>query len=348
MYENLTVETIKNNILSRITTDIDLREGSFTNDMISTVAYEIWKNYQALDAILPIIFVDESSGEYIDKRCTEYGITRKPGTKASAVITVTGTNGTVILKGKVFLTIEGLEFILDHDINITEGTAIGTVTAQEIGDKYNVASGMITRQFVNQSGISTVSNAMAAGGTDQESDAALVTRLYTFMQKPATSGNANQYRQWALEVPGVGDAKVFPLWDGPGTVKIVIVDANKQPASSTIINSSLDYVETVRPIGATVTVESAVGKEIDLEAVVILAPGYNLETVSTDFTNFINNYFKSIAFTTAYVSHAKIGTLLLGTDGVIDYSDLHLNGSSANVLLLDNEIPLLDSLSLEV
>ncbi|MDF2844791.1 MAG: putative phage Mu protein -like protein [Herbinix sp.] len=348
MYENLTVEAIKNNILGRITTDIDLREGSFTNDMISAVAYEIWKNYQSLDAILPIIYVDSTSGEYIDKRCTEYGITRKSGTKATAILTITGTNGTVIPKGKVFLTAEGFEFILDNDISITGGTANGTVTAEEIGDKYNVAPGMITRQFVNQSGISTVSNAIATGGTDQESDAALVTRLYNFIQKPATSGNANQYRQWAMEVPGVGDAIVFPLWDGPGTVKIVIVDANKQPASSTIVNNTLDYIENVRPIGATIAVESGVGKDIDITAVAMLAPGYNLETISTNFINSVNQYFKSIAFTTSYVSHAKIGTLLLGTEGIIDYSDLHLNGSSANVLLLDNEIPLLDNLSLEV
>lgn len=38
---------------------------------------------------------------------------------------------------------------------------------------------------------------------------------------------AYHYMQWALEVPGVGAAKVFPLRNGLGTVMILIVNSNK-------------------------------------------------------------------------------------------------------------------------
>ena len=49
-------------------------------------------------------------------------------------------------------------------------------------------------------------------------------RFYEKVRLPATSGNAYHYQQWALEVSGVGAAKVFPLDNGPGTVGILVVD----------------------------------------------------------------------------------------------------------------------------
>ena len=115
MYEDYTVETIKDDMISRLGTDINTSEGSFTNDMISGVAYEIWKYYQALNAIVPIAYVDETSGEYIDKRCAEYGITRKSGSKATTTLTFSGTDNTTIESGKVFLTSDGLQFETDDE-----------------------------------------------------------------------------------------------------------------------------------------------------------------------------------------------------------------------------------------
>lgn len=348
MYDAITVEDIKEEILSRISTNIDTREGSFTNDMISAIAYEIWNTYQSLDAIIPIAFVDETSGEYIDKRCAEYGIKRKPGTVASTTLTLSGTDGTLITKGKVFMTEEGLEYLTDDDVIIVEGTAIVDATASGIGEDYNVPEGAIIRQFSNLSGLSSVTSTEATGGTNPETDVALVKRLYDHLQKPATSGNAAHYRQWALEVPGCGDAKVFPLWDGPGTVKVVIIDSNKHPATETLVASVAEHIENVRPIGAIITVVSGVSKIIDLSAKITLAPGYSLQSVTEVYSKALIEHFKGITFTSSYISHAKVGNILLGIEGVIDYSNLLINNSSVNILLANEEAPILGTVDLEV
>ncbi len=55
------------------------------------------------------------------------------------------------------------------------------------------------------------------------------------MRREAVSANKQHYKQWAEELDGVGRAKVFPLWDGDGTVKIVVTDANMQPASDVLL-----------------------------------------------------------------------------------------------------------------
>ena len=35
------------------------------------------------------------------------------------------------------------------------------------------------------------------------------------------AGNKYHYREWALEVTGVGDAKIFPRYNGPLSIKVV-------------------------------------------------------------------------------------------------------------------------------
>jgi len=342
MYEDLTVESIKSDIIGRLSTDIDTREGSFTNDMISAVAYEIWKAYQSLNAIIPIAFVDETSGEYIDKRCAEYGIKRKTGTKAKVTLTLTGTDGTTVPAGKVFLTPDGLQFKTDETVTITNGTATVSATAVEIGKEYNVAAGTITKQLVNISGLTAVTNDEAAtGGTDAETDAALVKRLYEYLQKPATSGNVAHYRQWALEVDGVGTAKVFPLWNGPGTVKVLIVGSNNEPVDSTIIANCAAHIEKNRPIGATVTVESAEGLPINVAATVIIDSTTTVERVKTSFEAVLKEYLKSIAFDKYTLVYNRIAYMLLDIDGVTDYTFLTINGGTSNITIADNQVPVI-------
>ena len=52
-------------------------------------------------------------------------------------------------------------------------------------------------------------------------------RFTEYVSHPITSGNKWQYISWAKSVDGVGDAKCLPLWNGAGTVKVIIVDSGK-------------------------------------------------------------------------------------------------------------------------
>lgn len=343
MYEHYTVEAIKSDILSRLNTDINTSEGSYTSDMVSTVAHEIWKYYQALDAVVPIVYIDETSGEYIDKRCAEYGIKRKPGIKATSKLTFTGIDNTKIEAGKVFLTAEGLQFETDSSVTITGGMATVSATAAEIGDEYNVDAGTITYQIVTVSGLISVTNTKAVGGTDEETDAALVARFYDFLQNPSTSGNASHYRQWALAVDGVGAAKVTPLWDGPGTVKVLITGDDNMPVDSTIVDNCALNIEANRPIGATVAVKSAEGLEVNVSAAVEIDTSTTVSAVEAAFTLALDSFLKSISFSKYTILYNRVAAMLLGIDGVINYSELTINGETENVTIGSDQVPVLGS-----
>ena len=66
MYEDITAESIRENILDAMPESIDKREGSYTSDMVAPMSVELWKLYTALNAVIPIAFIDETSGEYIE------------------------------------------------------------------------------------------------------------------------------------------------------------------------------------------------------------------------------------------------------------------------------------------
>ncbi len=68
-YDSITPESIKTEMLAELKAKgfyIDTREGSYTNTLVSTAAYQIFKLYQQFPKQLSMVFPDENAGEYID------------------------------------------------------------------------------------------------------------------------------------------------------------------------------------------------------------------------------------------------------------------------------------------
>lgn len=349
MFESYSVEDIKNDILSKIT-EMDTREGSFANTLISPVSYKIWEMLQSLNAVIPIAFVDETSGEYIDKRAGEFGLKRKKGTKAKANMTFTGKASAVINAGNVFLTDDGYEYILENNVTIaSNGKGEGVVVAMEAGEVYNTPINTITNLYKTLPGLTAVTNSTAAiGGTNDETDESFVNRLYEYWQIPATSGNAFHYKQWAKEVDGVGDAKIFPLWNGNGTVKVIIASSEMLSCGEEIVKNCKAHIEELRPIGATVTVESVLEKSINISCSCTLNGSVSIDDIKLNIEKKVKEYFKNISFNESTLLYNRIGYIVMDTQGVSDFSNLTINDVTENILIADNEVPVLGELVVNV
>lgn len=361
MYEDITVEGIKQRIIARLTTALDTREGSHTNEEISAVAAELAECYHVWDSLLPQFYLDEGSGRYIDKQAAVVGITRKEGTAASCSITFTGSDSASVPAGTPFYTAAGLAFYLSESITISSGTAVGLLVAAETGDIYNIGEGEIVKTLRNYSGISGYANGAAAGGTDAESDEALLTRYLERMRRTATSGNPYHYQQWALEVAGVGASRVISKWDGPGTVKVVLAGPDMGPVAEPITAACAAYIERQRPVGAEVTVTSARVRNISVTAAVAVDGSTSRETVAAEFQAAVEVYLSGLAASAfagnvdlqleemgdkAYtVLYNRIAYLLLSVSGVTDYEALTVNGGSANITVAADEVPVLTGVS---
>jgi len=188
-------------------------------------------------------------------------------------------------------------------------------------------------------------------GTDIESDEALYNRIIAKVQHPATSGNIYHYEQWALEVNGIGGAKTQDTWNGNGTVRVIVIDSNKQVASSTLVNNVAAHIEENRPVGAIVTTISATAKTINIVVDVQKNSAFTNQQVTDSVTQQISAYIKSLPFkqdTTAQVSYARIGDAIFDSDVVSDYSNLMVNNGVANVSVADTEIAILGTVTVNV
>ncbi len=349
MYETLTPEVIRQDILDRIEDEtLSKNEGSVLWHTVSAVAYRIWETYQAMNALIPIAYVDDTSGEYLEKRCGEVGIVRKAGTKATCTVSLTGSNGLIIPAGTVFATANGLSFLLDEAVTLSDGTGEGALTAEEEGASYNIAAAALSTMQTAISGLTGYTNTAAAGGADEETDEELYARLQDYWLKPVTSGNANEYEAWAKSVAGVGYAKVLPLWNGPGTVKVVIANEDMEPVDGAVIVRCGSYIEPLHPIGASVTVVSATGVWLDIAATVATEGDVDETTIADEFSSVFRAYVITGAMQEGIVRYYRIMKCLLLCDGVIDITGLTVNSNTDNILLSDTEIPLLGEVAITI
>jgi uncharacterized phage protein gp47/JayE len=335
MFEEMTYENIMADMLSRITNDVDKREGSPIYMALGPCAYKLAEIYFMLNYFINLVSGDTAVAEYLDRVVADYGITRKPATYAVRKIVTTaavdigtrwGLNDTV------------------YKITDLISANVYKAVCEQLGEIGNIYSGQLDN-IDNVNGVTATLTDIITVGTDEETDDNLRTRFYAQIQAPSTSGNAANYVEWALEVAGVGDAKVFPIWNGPGTVKVLIVDSNME-VDGTLEQAVATHIELVRPIGATVTVDSPTEKTINVSSNLVLDSSKTLAEVITAFTNAFKEYLKSMVFETYTVSYARIGSILLATAGVEDYSNLLVNTDTANIIIADGEMPIAGTITL--
>ncbi|WP_312643984.1 baseplate J/gp47 family protein [Hydrogenoanaerobacterium sp.] len=342
MFDNITPESIEQNVYAAMETDIDTREGSFIQEMTAAMALEMYKVYTGMRETIPLFYVDKTSGKYIDKQAGWYNITRKKGTKAQAVLTIKGTDGTRIPAGTIFTTTDGLQFITVADAVLSSGLATVLAEAQEVGAQYNVEADKITQQYVSIPGVTSVTNTAAVkGGTDPESDESLVNRLDAYRKKPPTSGNEYHYEQWALEVNGVGAARIFPAAHGGGTVKVLIAGPDRKPVDSVVVTACAEHIEKNRPVCVGVTVVNAEELKIEIAAEVQVESKTTPQEVQAKFAVSLSEYLRGIAFERYEIPFNRIAYMLLDVDGVIDYTALTVNGSTDNVMIGEDQVPIL-------
>lgn len=340
----MTLEDRLDLMLAFLPDDYDTSVGSFFYDILYPVAEKLTELESNVESMPDKVFALTATGEYLDRRAAEQGIERTYATYAEGILTITGDPGSIVHDGSLAAT-EDILFSTQETVTIPD---TGTITVRAVcaipGVRGNVAAGTITRFPISLPGLRSVTNVEPfTGGYDAESDDNLRERYFEKVSRPNASGNKNDYIKWAKEVAGVGDVQVIPLWDGPGTVKVVITDSNIQPADEELLDEVASHIEESRPIGASVTVVSAASLTINISAK--LAKQSDLD-VQDEVESALKEYLSEYALEKEYVSYARIGSLILSIAGIEDYSELKVNNGTANVEIPDGSVPVLGSVVL--
>lgn len=224
--------------------------------------------YGYLDFLSRQILPDTAEAEYLARWASIWGIQRKAASVARGDVVFTGQNGVVIPAGTQLSRIDGALY---------ETTSVGTI-----------AGGIATVAFASiDAGAGTAPAALAtltlttpvaglnaqatvgiepADGSDEEDDESLLSRLLTRIQQPPKGGAKSDYEAWALQVPGVTRAWVFPAWMGIGTVGVTFAMDGRENIIP--LQADLDAVEAhidvLRPVTAGLVVFAPTPQPINL------------------------------------------------------------------------------------
>ena len=304
MFENQTYETIRSRILDNTNINIDKREGSFLSNMVSALAEELAKAYINMSDILSLGFIDDTFDTFLDKRVSEFGVYRKEGVKATGEIKVEGKEGATITNGTL-VKANDLYFTVLNDIELPTDNVL-YVEANEVGYKYNL---LANTEFE----------------LVEKNDK--VTKL--------VNENKAHYEEWALEVDGVGRAIVYPLWNGNGTVKVMIIGNDNKAVSEDIINNCKLHIEENMPIGVSLTVVTPTSLNISIKATIELKEGYDIEDIKLDFEASLNEYLKGV---TNELTYSKVYGLLVNHSGVEDATSFTINDNNINISISEDKI----------
>ena len=353
MYEKRPVSDIQNKILNGISDIYEKAKGYFLWEITKGVAMALkdTSDRVAEDALKLDIY-NLTGDELENYTYRNEGISRKPAACAVGFVRVKG-KGTVNA-GDLFETDGLIGFTADEACDV-DGEADIAVTAREAGLKGNVPAESVINMPVTISGINECTNPEPmTGGYDAEGDSELLNRYLEYVRDPPTSGNIAHYKAWAKEVVGVSDAYIIPLWNGPNTVKVIIIDQKHLPADEELVQDVQEHIdpgisgtgEGQAPIGAFCTVAAAGAKTIDISAAIITAEGYDREKVKNSIKDILAGYFSDLAFRQYYISYAKIGAMILEAEGVLDYRDLLVNSLTSNIECTREEVFVLGTVTM--
>jgi len=340
MFEQFNAENILADLIARVPTDLDTREGSYIYDALAPAAVRMSELYKDMDLLLRDVFPDSTQQTTLMERFLDtVGLVRKDATKASGGILMVASGTVTVPAGTLFST-EVLAnsgerpvfFVAVADTTIT-GTGNIAVEARDAGASGNVFSYTVTLVQSPISGVVNVTNPAAfSGGSDQESLESMRARYIDAVRNPKPYGRPQDFINWAKAVSGVGGAFVFPRWRGLGTVKVVVTDPNGGAVSSPVLDQVAAYLEIRKVAGIEVSVFTVANVSIDLTISISISSGQIISEVRQRVVDNLNTYFLGVAVG-GTVRRSGISNAIFSASGVADFTLI----SPAENILLDSE-----------
>lgn len=352
LYAGETAETILNRILARVAARFDKRLGSVIYDATAPASIEIEALYSALDYILDQSFADTAERPYLIRRAAERGLKPFPATFAKVTGVFTPAD-LYIPEGSRFYCGEYIYSVLEE---IEPGRYY--LTCETAGAAPNGQTG----RFIPVQTITGLKTAelveVSILGEDEEETERFRRRYFDSLTADAYGGNIADYKEKIRSLPGVGGVKVYPAWNGGGTVRCVIIDSEMGVPTTTLVDEVQEIIDPilvngdnsqglgrgVAPIGHYVTITGAAAATVDIRTRLVFGSGYSYETMLPEIEAALDAYYKELNGDwqnrdNVIVRIAEINARLLSIPGIVDITDTTLNGQELNVMVDGDSIP---------
>jgi uncharacterized phage protein gp47/JayE len=335
MFEDKTYEAKLGAMMSAVPGELDKREGSMVYNALAPAALVMRQMYIDMEQILSETFADTASRQYLIKRAYERGIIPYPATKA----VMRGVFSKEIPIGTRF-SLEGLNYvtrakIADYEYEMECETA-GAVGHSLIGKLIPIdhVSGLSYAQIID----------VIIPGEDEEATEDLRARYMENLETEPFGGNIADYKLKTNLIEGVGGTKVYPAWNGGGTVKLVIIDGEYGEPEAEFVTQVQELIDPaasagqgvgIAPIGHIVTVEGVACDTISISMNITYEPGWDWAAIEPAVQSMIDEYFMELRrdwaeSETLIVRVSQIEARMLDLAGVIDITATAINGVQSN------------------
>ena len=330
---------------------IDTRDGSIIRFALGPAAAEMLAMYIELGRVVDESFADTQSWDYLVRRAAERGIFPHEATAAIRQ----GEFNIDVPPGAVFSL-----NLLSYTVRQQIAPGIFRLECNTSGSAGNVETGkLIPHEFIQGLEWARLTNIIIPG-QDREALEHFRQRYFSSFTSQAFGGNIADYVRKTTAIPGVGGCKVYPVWNGGGTVRVAFISSMYQPPGPELVNTVQEELDPgpeglgkgLAPIGHTVTVVPVNWEAIDVNfASITLSGNWTWENITPHIRAAIQGYFAELAegwdkvdwiedpAATLVVRISQIESRVLTVPGVIDVSGTTLNGSAANITLGVDNIP---------
>lgn len=351
-----TYQNILTQMLDQVPATFDKRDTSPIPTALGPAAYALEGFYISLNQVQLAAYVQTATGQALDYLAVIAGLTRYP---ASAAVRL-GIFDMAVPIGSRYSTINGADSINFQATAATTGETEGDyyfqLTAETPGSIGNEYTGPILPITAIPGLNSAQITDILVPGDDEESDEDFRARIIEALNDRPFGGNIASYRTYIMAIDGVGAVQVYPTWNGGGTVKCSVLGADFLPASPTLVENVQNAVDPppnqglglgTAPIGAQVTVVAPEELTVNVSATLQLASGYAIGQVQTPIQQAIENYMLSVrqewatpVNTTsveyqANVYVARIVAAIVSVPGVVNATNVQLNGGTADLILTE-------------
>lgn len=329
----------------------DKRQGSLIYDALAPNAAETASFYADLEMLEDRTFGDTATGDDLTRRAAERGITRKGAVKATFYGSFLDENGAEypVKAGTRFFLEKYYYVVLSRE---EDGRyVLECETAGACGNDY--LGNLLPLETMMGLAEATLTE-LRTDGEDEEGDEELRKRYFASFDADAFGGNIADYKSKVNALQNVGGVKVYPAWNGGGTVKVVIIDQGWRAPTETELSELQDRIDPksrgegygIAPIGHRVTVDGVTEVPCRISMNLSLAEGAVQETVLADIQGRFEVYFEEMrknwadsTYLTVRISYLEARAL--EADVVVDISDCSINGGSGNLVLGADEVPVL-------
>lgn len=360
-----TFDRITQRILSYVPDTLDKRTSSVIYNAIAPVAGELAQAYIEIQIYKDQTYLMTATGDDLDRKGEEYGIERGKATKAERLGKFIDTNDNMVNMpiGSRF-TVPESNNTITYYVKEYQSTGIPVLVCEQYGTKGNKYIGELLPLFnVDNLKIAEIGTTIQPA-QDKELDETYRQKIIDRLKEKGFGGNIQDYKNYVLKnITGASEPKVYPTWNGGGTVKISVLDSQFNPISNEFISLIKEELDPeaytgqgigIAPIGHKVTVDTPQAVEVNIEATVSLegvTSGQILSTAKENIEKYFYNTRKTwVDYETIRIFKSQIIANILEIKGVQNVTDVFLNNEQNDLSFTSNAekqyVPVLGSVVL--